>query len=454
MRYTILLTAIVVLLYGCNKTDSAPPVVTLPNLPPAITLVGTALGNPVTKTIGPGGGTLMSADGRVELSFPANALLANTDISIQPVTNTAPGGAGVSYHLMPDGATFSVPVSLTFHYSAADENGTFPLLFYIAFQDSTGVWQADFKNRTVDTVAKTASLSISHFSFWSLGSNLYLFPFPPQVSESEKSELGVIVVNDEGNPTPNGAGEFSLSALPPVTPIPNSAVSNWAINGTTGGNAQNGTVSGTESTETYTAPAKIDKERTVQASGSISYGIKGWNKGRQVLQTTKFILFTNIVLQPRKLSFKVDVLVQMVNTSGVYGDLYSDGASFQVDLDHGTVTVSHFSNQVPNVTPPSGSYGLTEATWINDGTGLVNITQGLGIFDGSSDTIAIYLGHTGTVTPIWNIKDNSNGSSHKEGGDEVPGYPSGLFVIAKDSAQEGDSKVGTYSIMWNTTPIH
>ncbi len=94
------------------------------------------------------------------------------------------------------------------------------------------------------------------------------------------------ILSDEGDASPGAGGEFSLSALPDATPVPNSNIGNWTVNGKTGGDAQDGTISGSE-TETYTAPAKIDKQRTVQISGSMNFGIKGWNNGKLVLQETK-----------------------------------------------------------------------------------------------------------------------------------------------------------------------
>jgi hypothetical protein len=448
----MILAVVVVLSNGCKKSNSGPPVFTIPSGPPATTAIGTPAGIPVTSTIGPGGGKVLSADGRVELRFPANALAANTDITIQPVSNTAPGGRGLSYHLMPDGTKFKVPVSLIFHYTASDENGTLPYLFYIASQDSTGVWQADFKNRLVDTVAKTATLPISHFSLWDLGSTVNLFPSPPGVSAGEKSELFVTILNDEGDATPGAGGEFSLSPLPDETPVPNSNISNWTVNGKPGGNAQDGTVSGSE-TETYTAPAKIDKQRTVQISGSMNFGIKGWNNGKQVLQTTKFILFTDILLQSQKLSFSVDVTFTWYKTSVLIDDVYTDAASFQVDIDGSTSTFSHFVNQAPTVKPASGSYGLTQCDWIYDPTGLVNITGGLGVISPIDNSLTLYIAHTGTVSPTWKYTDISNGFTWLIGGVPDIGWPSGLTFVAKDSAQNGTNSNGFQVVTWAATPI-
>jgi hypothetical protein len=72
----------IVLLYGCQKLNS------LTNIPPDnpspdITAIGSPIGNLVSKTIGSGGGSLTSDDGKVQLTIPASALAVNTDISIQ-----------------------------------------------------------------------------------------------------------------------------------------------------------------------------------------------------------------------------------------------------------------------------------------------------------------------------------------------------------------------------------
>jgi hypothetical protein len=458
MRCAIVLAVLVVLLIGCKKSHSGPSTFTIPNLPPSPTAVGTPTGSPVTKTIGAGGGTILSADGRVELNFPANALATNTNITIQPVTNTAPNGSGVSYHFTPDGIKFGVPVTLTFHYSDSDANGTDPLFFYIAFQDSTGVWQADFKNRAVDTVAKTVSLSISHFSIWSMGSQFYLFVAPVRVTEKQTSEAYIILVNDEGDPSPGAGGEFGLSALPPVTPVPNSNASSWSVNGAPGGNSRDGTISGTETTETYTAPATIDKERKVQISAAVFESAKGWSKGKVVLQTSKIIMFEYIDLVPKKLSFSVFVTLQWNKTSDLINDVYWDSARFQVDVENGKVTVGNYQNYPPNEVPSSGSVGLQEATWTNDGIGLTNVVGALPIL-GNNDSLSIYLEQDGTDLPYWTITNIADGTSRSFGGDEVPGYPSSVIFIARDSAQaglfnNGPNGTGPITTTWSAMPLH
>ncbi len=70
-------------------------------------------GLPTEATIGAGGGTLASSDGRLNITVPPGALAGDTVIAIQPITATAPGALGT-----PEDMTFAQPVTLTFTYPA------------------------------------------------------------------------------------------------------------------------------------------------------------------------------------------------------------------------------------------------------------------------------------------------------------------------------------------------
>ena len=111
----VLLCCLVV--QGCKKDEGpAQPVGPDYGTP---TAVGTPIGSPSTATIGAAGGSLLSPDGRSEIIIPPGALTASTQISIQPVTNQAPGGAGVGFYLTPHGQTFNQPVTLRFHFDSS-----------------------------------------------------------------------------------------------------------------------------------------------------------------------------------------------------------------------------------------------------------------------------------------------------------------------------------------------
>jgi len=130
---------------------------------PDSTEIGTPLGEPTTKEIGPAGGLIRSEDGRLELYFPAGALSQQTVISILPVTNFAPNGTGVAYRCEPSGVLFSKPVEVFFHYSDEEAMICPPDLMGFAQQDHNGKWS--FLNYNGwDSLNKTLKGTVEHFS--------------------------------------------------------------------------------------------------------------------------------------------------------------------------------------------------------------------------------------------------------------------------------------------------
>jgi len=111
MKRQVPILALLALCYGCNGDD-------VPSNPqthdPVPTAPGVPDGAPTAATIGPGGGSLASSDGLFTVEIPAGALGADTEIGVQPITNTAWGALGTSYRLTPNGLTFVMPVSLVF----------------------------------------------------------------------------------------------------------------------------------------------------------------------------------------------------------------------------------------------------------------------------------------------------------------------------------------------------
>lgn len=454
-RLFVVLVLLTLYTYSCKKPGSSNN--TSSSYIPAVTPVGTPVGNPVSKTIGSSGGSLVSPDGRIELNIPAGALSSNTNISIQPVTNEAPGGIGLSYHLMPDGTKFATPVTLTYHYTDKEINGTLPYLLYIAYQDSLLQWKADYKNRNVDTIAKTVSLGISHFSIWSLGDNLVLNLTPPQeeLYENETREIRAVVVSRS---VASGSAADELPPLPQESQLSNEAVINWKVNGAIGGNAQNGTINGNGSTVTYKAPSVVERERAVQVAVELNYSISFFNNGRLVSSTNRLILFKNIKLLPSKFEYTIETeYVDSAVTGYKGGQIYFDKASFDISIKKTkdnmglpmiVVLASNFQNYPPSVSPSTKTYidGITW-DWIPDGIGLTNITavkflNGLTLsdstffFDGDSMFRLEFL-HTGALNPGFNWKTSANSGTNPPtplGGSS--GLPSGvdMKLIPRDQS--------------------
>ncbi len=139
------------------------------------TAIGAFDGVVSSKKVGVPGGKISSEDGRIELFFPAGALTAPTDISIQPTTNPAPNGAGKSYWFEPSGITFKKPVQIIFHYTDEEAAICPPDLMGLAIQSKNGKWT--FVNYDDwDSTSRTLKGFIHHFSG---ASNVYMMRLQP-----------------------------------------------------------------------------------------------------------------------------------------------------------------------------------------------------------------------------------------------------------------------------------
>jgi hypothetical protein len=203
------LFAVTMMLQFCKSSDPAPakPVDT-----PEITEQGTPFGTTTSATIGSAGGTITSADGLVTLDIPVGALDANTTISIQPITNTAPLGVdGFSYRFSPDGQTFKKPAKLTFNHTPDLLDNTSPQLLWIVTQAKDGSWSA-LTESIVDTLAQTLSGEIPHFSIWGAGRVIDISLDPPSATVLAGESVRLRI---------NGFKDISSSPgrLAPLTPL-------------------------------------------------------------------------------------------------------------------------------------------------------------------------------------------------------------------------------------------
>lgn len=241
---------------------------------PAVTDVGALSGSMTETTIGVGGGTLRSSNGRLLLTVPPGALAADTRISIRPMTNHAHGGKGKAYRLLPDGQTFQQPVKLTFSYTDKDLNGTTAAALGGAFQTHEGYWQWIDKP-VVNTAAKTVTISTTHFTDFSFVEGFSLRPEEAKVLVNNRIDLAVKYCYpyrgpDPNKPDPVGLGmdcDGAYSDLAPQVPV-----TEWAVNGVAGGNNELGTIEVTADNgyiATYTAPATKPSPATVDVTARL-----------------------------------------------------------------------------------------------------------------------------------------------------------------------------------------
>lgn len=281
-----------VLLAG-SCTDGDPG----PKGQPVVTAAGTPIGTASSATIGAAGGKIASADGLVTLDFPAGALEANTVISIQPITNTAPlGVAGVSYRFSPDGQKFKTPVKVLFKYNDGMLAGTPADLLWVVTQASDGSWQA-LRKSSVNATAKTVSGEIKHFSDWGLGKflDMQLNPAAAFLKPKESVDLkvsGFVASTDPDEeltplvPLEPKSGGDDLEPLVPFEKR-NSLFKllKWNLAG-------EGTLTPNGWSATYTAPSKVPSQNPV----AVNVELERYQDGKPAQLFGKALLVSNITI--------------------------------------------------------------------------------------------------------------------------------------------------------------
>lgn len=198
MKNFILSFIILITFASCDTSEPGARHPDAPYAPEAgaVTPVGVPAGDLTTAKIGPAGGIIESADKRIRIAIPANALSVEQQISVQPVSNQCPAGTGSAFRLLPHGIQFARPASITFHYHDSDTNGSAAALLGIAYQDSQGVWQA-MAVQNLDTTARAVTVETTHFSDWGLFQKMYISPGNATVNPGEEAHLVVRQVYSE-----------------------------------------------------------------------------------------------------------------------------------------------------------------------------------------------------------------------------------------------------------------
>lgn len=229
-----------------------------PQEPPAIFTHGTPIGDAVKKTIGAAGGTLASKDNTLQIEIPAGALTANTEISVQAVTNTLPGSPGNSYRLLPETVKFTKPVKLTFKYTSKHLDSTDAEALFLAYQSQDGIWRF-LPNTTLSTTAKTLTVETTHFSDWAPYAMYWLRATPSSVPVKKTSSVWIYTSVSQFKA---GVGSSPMAIIRERTIANNANIRNWKLTGA-------GTLSPEGRFAMYTAPAKVPQPSTVSVSVEI-----------------------------------------------------------------------------------------------------------------------------------------------------------------------------------------
>jgi hypothetical protein len=222
---------------------------------------------PSSAVIGPSGGSIRSADGRLTLKVPAGALAAPATLSIAPIANTAPNAIGSGYALSPVGVAFAGPAQVVLSYSHEDLAGTGAGALGLASQEGSN-WFA-ILGGSVDPVTRTLRVPVSSTSpgpapagggqvpqrafqtgnFGPYGS-VMLSPTEYSVAEEDTVQFGLTFVG------PSSTQSTATGFVPIVSSVPAQELAiEWSVNGNSGDTGF-GTISPTPSgiLATYTAP--------------------------------------------------------------------------------------------------------------------------------------------------------------------------------------------------------
>ncbi|HVF82463.1 MAG TPA: hypothetical protein VM884_11030 [Flavisolibacter sp.] len=174
LRLIIAFFFVIAFTWSCKKeTDATTP-------PPPGTSKGERVkrehgqltGTAVKFTIGAGGGTLSSADGRITLTIPAGAVDAATEFSIQPITN-ALETRGLAYRLLPEGINFKKDILIKYSYAGINLATTESKYLFLTYQDAQGYYHEATRTQN-DKVAQLLSVQTKHFSDWTFVSRMEL----------------------------------------------------------------------------------------------------------------------------------------------------------------------------------------------------------------------------------------------------------------------------------------
>ena len=377
--------------------------------------VGVPTGPSVSIFIPAGGGSISTADGRVEIDIPGGALPNGDTITIQNITNSAQSSAGDAYRFLPNGLKFAIPITIKFHYADSDVNGSLPQLLGIAYQDSAHFWEG-IQLSGLDTVQQIISAQTNHFTDYIDFKTLYLQPI-----YGDLYALSKLFINKKetfavyGVSTKNVGEEIPMNrCCTSVNGTGNNSSNSWYVNDIDGGSPQFGTASNATTANsgisspginsiiagTYTAPAQApsnsDNPVTLSTYVNLPQGV-----------ITQFINYLHYTFPPSgvDLRYKIKILdynvyrLDIVDWDGIGCtnpiNYYDSGDIFfrvgPQGAEEYTIPQDSIENFPPVAYPTSSYCGTCNYTWISEPVGSVNIAGASVSYTGTNFSYFVIL---------------------------------------------------------------
>ncbi|MGZ8539284.1 MAG: hypothetical protein ACXWV6_01465 [Chitinophagaceae bacterium] len=413
---------------------------------PVITAVGNPKGKKTEIKINKDGGSLKSSDGLVELIFPAGALSKKTDISIQPITNLMTNGDGIAYRFEPSGIQFKKTVQVIFHYDDEEIQDSMQLLLGIAMQDAKGQWHS-LNETALDTVAKTISGNINHFSDWGKFRSIKLYPTYSRLKVKKQLTLTIdLIANEEEELlTPLAKGDNDL-----LSPLKNRKIpwrSSWR--------ATSGEITKeSKTTATYTAPPTPPAKNPAAITADLN-GLTYTTKVKGELMTFKDLkLVSNILIYDD--AYEV-TMISEIQDPGVGSNLgavtYKDTGSFVVSLNGKEARIIEKVNKNISASLEYAGGCCYNYRILKTGTGNIHIA-GTPVIkvtppaaSGSSSMIEITFGRVPSIFPLFQVTCQCPGDKSPTTGTNAQGVAmmAGILPafpqIIKFEAREGEQTI-------------
>lgn len=283
-RSTRLLPVLLLGLLACSKPgpeinpgDSPTP--GNPANPGVPTEVGKPIGAPVSQSIGPAGGTISTADGRITVRFPAGALTAATTIQLQTVTQTAPVETeSPSIALLPADLVLKKAVEVSYSKSRTGGRKAGPETedtgAWIAQQRSDNTWAVN--TAAIRETATEVTVQVTNMGYFTLF-------YPYVIQPKNLSSRGMLVPNEPVQllvrrnfvSSAGASGPVILKPLSQTRPeellIASDAIDKATVNGQEMGSVRDGLLAINYNTAKgytmqYTAPQRLPQQAPVRVT--------------------------------------------------------------------------------------------------------------------------------------------------------------------------------------------
>lgn len=299
MRITLIISFIGIFLINssCRKPSKD-------DLTQEVQAVKRPLGKPkgtiTTKTIGPEGGSIYTADKKLQLIVPPGAVAAPVNFSIQPVENTLTGTNRQSYRLLPENVSFSKSITLVFTYDNADLADTRADLLRLAYQDKEGYFHL-VTNTEYDETKETLSAQTTHFSDWTYVPLLQLISDKGNVKMGDDAQIKLMYYETLGglldkDPPIGGYVDYYIKAVIPRI--------KWKLSVGAGTIAANGTSC------TYTAPSAMPSTNPALISAEVPF----WNSTKKDYSRLAILTIPITIADDEFMTYTLDGVVHTNET--------------------------------------------------------------------------------------------------------------------------------------------